>query len=84
MPPNETPFRRDAESRRGRRRSQKSLRVMPPLQVSILLPNVGRILLDNFAVLHYGSRPARRFGSKLGLQIAYRFNAPNFTALTTQ
>src|SRR4029077_11511785 len=52
-------------------------------QGSMLLPNVGRITLDNFALLRYGSPPVWRsgipssgFASRLPVQ---RFTLHNFT-----
>jgi hypothetical protein len=58
---------------------------VPENQVSMLLPNVGRITLDNFAVLRYGRPPVRRsgipssgFASRLPVQ---RFTLHNFNPL---
>jgi len=63
VPPNETPLRRDAEKQDARGSVPKIAAMSRPrLQVSMLLPNVGRIFLDNFAVLHYERPPVRRFG----------------------
>ena len=49
-------------------------------QVSIVSPNVGRIALDNFAVLRYGRPPVGDQGFQVrDLQVACRFNASHFT-----